>query len=155
MAVLTKGTQLYFRDPATPNLVREVVCPTAITGIQASRDQIETTCLSSTSRNYAPGLPTPGTAQVTINFDPAEASHRRLHELYREGLEIWWAIGWSDGTAPPTLGTAPDLELPTTRSWIQWEGFISDCPFDFSLNAVVTSNLSIQLSDFPALQNKA
>lgn len=153
MSVLTQGTRLYFRDPVGPT-VTEVVCATAITGIQATRDQIEDTCLSGTTRTYKPGLPTPGTAQVSINFDPSEASHIRLHELYREGVDLHWAVGWSDGTAPPTLGTADDLELPTTRSWVFWEGFISDCPFDFSLNSVVTSSISIQLSGFPQLQAK-
>lgn len=153
MAKLTQGTQLYFRDPVGPT-VREVDCATAITGIEATRDQIETTCLAGASRTYEPGMPTPGQAQVTINFDPSQPSHVRLHELYRAGTKVEWAVGWSDGTAPPTLGTADDFELPTSRSWINWNGFVANVPFDFALNAVVGSTLPIQLSDFPVLTPK-
>lgn len=154
MPKLTQGTQLYFRDPVGPT-VTEVDCATAINGIEATRDQIETTCLAGASRTYEPGMPTPGQAQVTLNFDPSEPSHVRLHELYRAGTKVEWAIGWSDGTAPPTLGTSDDLELPTSRSWINWNGFITNIPFDFALNAVVGSTMPIQLSDFPVLTPKA
>lgn len=153
MAKLTQGTQLYFLDPEAG--VTEVDCATAITGIEAARDQIETTCLAGASRTYEPGMPTPGQAQVTINFDPSEPSHVRLHELYVAGTKVEWAVGWSDGTAPPTEGTADDFELPTSRSWITWNGFVSNIPFDFGLNAVVSSNMTIQLSDFPAVTPKA
>ena len=127
---LTQGTQLYFRDPVGPTVV-EVDCATAITGVEATRDQIETTCLAGQSRTYEPGLPTPGQAQVSINFDPSEPSHVRLHELYRAGTKVEWAVGWSDGTAPPTLGTADDFELPTTRSWLKDTLFGSEEEFDY------------------------
>lgn len=153
MAKLTQGTQLYFLDPEAG--VTEVDCATAINGIEATRDQIETTCLAGTSRTYEPGMPTPGQASVTINFDPSEPSHVRLHELYRAGTKVEWAVGWSDGTAAPTEGTEEDFELPTSRSWITFNGFIANVPFDFALNAVVGSTMPIQLSGFPTLTPKA
>lgn len=156
MAKLTQGTDLYFVDP-TGFVVTEVACATSITGISAARDQIETTCLDGTSRTYEAGMPTPGQVSATINFDPSNASHVRLHELFVAGTKVNWAIGWSDGTAAPTVDsngefTAP---LPTTRTYITWNGFLSDLPFDFALNSVVTSNMTIQLSDFPELSEKA
>lgn len=153
MPRLTQGSQLFFLDPVGPT-VTEVDCATAITGIEASRDQIETTCLAGDARTYEPGMPTPGQASVTINFDPAEPSHVRLHELYRAGTKVEWALGWSDGTAPPTVGTADDFDLPTTRSWLNWNGYVANVPFDFALNAVVGSTMPIQLSGFPVLTPK-
>ena len=48
-----------------------------------------------------------------------------------------------------------EFNLPTTRSWISFDGYISDLPFDFALNAVVSSNISIQVSDFPVLDAKS
>jgi Phage tail tube, TTP, lambda-like len=148
MAVKTQGTELYFIDPAGA-VVTEVGCVTTITGLTAARDQIETTCLDSLARTYLPGMPTPGAATFTINADPTDTSHIRLHELYREGTSVDWAIGWSDDIGVAPTGDSSGFTLPTSRTWITFEGYIADYPFDFALNAVVTSNLSIQVSDFP------
>ena len=153
MAVKTQGTELYFLDPDTDAVV-EVGCVTTITGLTAARDQIETTCLDSNARTYEAGMATPGAASFTINADPNDPSHVRLHELYVAGTKVDWALGWSDGTAAPTVDSN-GLVLPATRSWINFNGYVSDFPFDFALNAVVTSNLSVQVSDFPVWTPKA
>jgi hypothetical protein len=153
LAKKTQGTQLYVADPATDTLIT-VGCVTNITGITATRDQIETTCLDSTARTYVAGLAAPGAATFTINFDPTDASHTRLHELYVSGDTLEFALGWSDGTAAPTVDTNGTFNLPTTRTWIAFDGFITDLPFDFALNTVVTSNVSVQVSGFPVLTEK-
>lgn len=161
MAIKTQGTQLYFIDPADGSLVT-VGCVTTINGLTAARDQIETTCLEDSARTYEAGMATPGAATFGINFDTSDASHVRMHELYRLGDKLNWAIGWGDFTpGPPAAGPAPtvdtnaDFNLPATRSWITFNGYISDLPFDFALNTVVTSTVSIQVSDFPVLVPKA
>lgn len=154
MAVLTQGTELFFIDPYDNSVVK-VDCITTLTGVTAGRDQIETTCLDSSARTYEPGMATPGQAQFGINADPSQQSHVRLHELYVAGTKIEWALGWSDGTADPTADSAGLFVLPDTRSWIQWNGYVSDFPFDFAINAVVASNLSVQISDFPDWLPKA
>lgn len=160
-AVKTQGTELWLLDPADESVLK-VGCVTTITGLTAARDQIETTCLDSSARTYEAGMATPGTASFTVNFDPADASHVRLHELYVSGTKVDWALGWSDFTpGPPAAGPVPvadsagNFNLPATRSWITFNGYISDLPFDFALNTVVTSNISVQVSDFPLLVPKA
>jgi hypothetical protein len=154
MAKKTQGTQLYVIDPDDLSVIT-VGCVTAITGINATRDQIETTCLDSSARTYVAGLAAPGAAQFTINFDPEDDSHVRLHELYVEGVDLMWALGWSDGTAAPSSASTDGFAVPTTRTWIQFDGFISDLPFDFALNTVVTSNVSVQVSGFPTITPKS
>lgn len=154
MAKRTKGTMLYVIVPAvgvTPAQLLRVGCVTNLTGISASRDQIETTCLESEARTYEAGMPTPGTATFTLNFDPEDSSHLAIHSLFRSGTKVDWAIGWSDGTDDPTLGSGDEFDLSDTRTWILFNGFVADVPFDFALNAVVTSNIGIQLSDFPEI----
>jgi len=153
MAVKTQGSELYFIDPDTADVV-EVGCVTTLTGLTAARDQIETTCLDSTARTYVAGMATPGQAQFTVNFDPSDASHVRLHELYVEGVTIDWALGWSDGTAAPTSDSSA-FTTPTTRTFILFNGFLTDVPFEFALNTVVTSNIAVQVSDFPVLVPKS
>jgi hypothetical protein len=161
MALKTARTSLYYIDPefnsAGPGIVT-VGCATSITGIGASRDQLEETCLEDTARRYQAGLGTPGTKQFTINFDPSDASHVRLYSLWKAGTVVKWALGLSDGPAAPASLVAPtysdtadDFVLPTTRSFITYEGYVTDVPLDLALNAFVTANISVQVSDFPDL----
>ena len=60
---------------------------------------------------------------------------------------IWWAIGFSDGTGiPPTSGDSSGFVFPTTRTFLAFEAYLTDVPFDFSLNSVVTSTIGLQVS---------
>lgn len=154
MARKTQGTMLYTVDPYDDSLLT-VGCVVSIDGIDTTLDQIETTCLSASARTYDSGLATPGSASFQINFDPADASHVRLHELKVAGTTLEWAIGFSDGTAVPTIDTNGAMVLPTTRSWIGFDGFMNSYPFSFALNAVVTSTVGIQISGEPTVTAKA
>lgn len=154
MAIRTAGTEMYTIDPANGSIL-VVGCVTNIDGIDTTVEQIETTCLEALARSYQAGLATPGTATFGINTDPQDASHVRLHQLKVAGAQLQWAIGWSDatGTPPtPTTNTAGDhvFTLPSNRSWIVFEGFMSSYPFTFALNAVVQSTVGIQISGEPA-----
>ena len=151
MSVLTQGTQIYFIDPEFDSNgpgVREVECATTFTPGGNPADQIEDTCLSDTSRSYKPGLRTPGQATLGLNADPENESHVRLHQLSETDPSptLKWAVGWADGTSVPTLDSSGDFDLPTDRTWFVFEGYVSDFPFDFAANAVVTTQAAIQRS---------
>lgn len=153
MSMLTQGTQVYALVPPAsgtgPRSVMEVECATAFNPGGSPKEQIEDTCLSSKERTYKPGLRTPGQASLTINADPNNASHIRLHQLSEADGDgtVKWAVGWSDGTAAPTLNTeGDDFELPESRTWFVYEGYVADFPFDFAANAVVSTAVSIQRS---------
>jgi hypothetical protein len=150
MAKLTQGTSLFWIDGAT---VRQVAA-TNINGLSAQRDSIETTDLEAEAKTFMPGLMSPGSAQFSIQFDPSNAVHTALHSAYKAGTVLKWALGWSDGTAVPTTA-AGEFTLPTTRSFLNFDGFIQDVTFDFSLNTVVNSQVSIQVSGMPDLTVKA
>ena len=149
MSVLTQGTNVYFIDPktGTPEVVR-VECATTFSPGGDPADQIEDTCLESNERTYRSGLRTPGQATMGLNADPKNESHLALYGLSRQnpGPKLKWAIGWSDGTAAPTIGVGDAFDLPTTRTWFTFEGYIADFPFDFAQNTVVTTDVSIQRS---------
>lgn len=155
MSLNVQGSNLWFADPDSDAII-EVGCVTTLSGLTASRDQLDVTCISSPARVFEAGLLTPGAATFSINFDPSDESHVRLHELYRLGTTLKWALGLSDGTAPPTsVDSAGDFVLPTTRTFITFDGYVSEYPFDLAIGAKVASNLSIQVSDFPELHVKA
>nr|WP_277749397.1 phage tail tube protein [Pseudomonas ovata] len=52
----------------------------------------------------------------------------------------------SGATASAVLGDGDDFVLPPTRTWFLFDGYVSDFPFDFSANAVVTTAATIQRS---------
>lgn len=154
MAIKTQGTRLYCIDPADDSILA-VGCITTLDGVDTTNEQIETTCLEADARTYMAGLATPGQASFGINFDPADDSHARLHALKVAGTTLLWAIGFSDGTAPPTADTGGTFDLPTTRSWLRFEGFMTSYPFSFAPNSVVQSTVAIQISGEPELHRKA
>lgn len=152
MSILTQGTQVYFIDPANGAVV-EVFCATAFNPGGNPADQLDDTCLADRDASSRPGLRRPGQATLTLNADPSNASHVRLYELSQDDSQddIQFIVGWSDGTAAPTSGTDTSGDyiwqnLATTRTWFQFAGYISDFPFDFALNALVTSTVTIQRS---------
>jgi hypothetical protein len=157
-AIKTQGTDLFTIDPDTGTLL-DVGCITSISGIDTSIEQVETTCLNDNARSYIAGLGTPGTATFGIQTDPQNPNHIRLLELKNAGTTLQWAVGWSDGEAPPTVGTDSngdyDFVLPPTRSWLTFEGYMNSYPFEFALNSVVTSNIGIQVSGDPVLVPKS
>lgn len=159
MAIKTQGTQLYFIDDLVtggPEIVK-VECATGLSGLSNPREQIETTCLESDTREYEGGLSTPGQLSVTINFDPANASHLRLYELWKaNGPNIKFAIGVGEPRdTDPTLDTAGDFNFPTSRSYIEFEGYVADIPLEFVLNSVVTSTVAVQVSGSYTIHPKA
>jgi hypothetical protein len=148
MAIKTQGTRLYAVDPADESVIT-VGCITSLDGIDTTNEQIETTCLSDLARTYLAGLATPGTATFEINFDTTDATHTRLHELKVAGTSLLWAVGFSDGSAAPTVDSGGTWDLPTSRSWIRFEGFMTNFPFSFAQNSVIQSSVGIQISGEP------
>ena len=154
MSMLTQGTQIYAlvptaADPSDLEII-EIECATALSPGGNPADPIEVTCLSDKVRRYLRGLRTPGQASITLNADSRNTSHIRLHALSEDDSieSVSWAVGWSDGIdIPPTVNVAgDDFELPTTRTWFIFEGYVSDFPFDFAANAAVTTAATIQRS---------
>lgn len=153
MAKLAQGTEVFVLLPKQVGTGLEVVritCATSFNPGGQPADKIEDTCLEETStRTYMKGLRTPATASLGLNPDPGNQSHYRLY-LETEGTQDVlrkWAIGWSDGTAAPTINVAgDDFVLPDSRTWLTFEGFPADFPFDFQTNALVTGAVPIERS---------
>ncbi len=146
MSKLAQGTHLYFLDPADGTVLR-------VTGLNSFNpggspaDQLDDTSLEDLDKKFKRGLRTPGQAAVGLKVDPENSTHYRLWELSQDDSQdsIHWAVGWSDGKEPPTA-TDGKFELPQSRSWFVFEGYVADFPFDFQLNSLVTGEMSIQRS---------
>lgn len=146
MAMKTKGTRLYVVDPSDDSVV-EVGCITSFSGLTQPKDQVDVTCLADMVRQFVSGLATPGTATFGVNFDAADSSHLLLETLNQSGETVEWALGLSDGTAPPTgVDTDGDFIIPATRTWVTFDAYVADLPLNFALNSVVQSDVSLQVS---------
>lgn len=148
MAVLTQGTEIYVLVPkvATPTEMEVLTINSCITfnpGDESASD-IDVTPLSERDTTHnIPGLITPGEATLGLNANPADAVHVRLYGLKRVPLK--WAMGWSDGTAAPTVNEDGDgFELPTTRTFNVFDGAIATFPFQVEGNNVVKTNITIK-----------
>lgn len=161
-ALNVQGSNLYFIDPegdSNGGTIVEVGCVTTIDGIDASRAQNDVTCISDETRRLEAGLLEPGAATFSINFDTTDESHARLHELYRAGTTLQWALGFSDGTSlglpvPTGIDTDGGFIFPTTRSFLEFEGYLTSFPWNLAIGAKVTNSIGIQVSNFPVLHIK-
>lgn len=140
MAIKTQGTNLYFIDGAA---VKTMTCPTGITGLGGTRDQIETTCLNATDdKSYVSGLGNPGQVSVPFVFDNV-ADHKLLLALHDSGDVTDWMIGLSDGSTVPTI-VSGQLTMATTRSAASFDAFVADINVDFATNEVVRGTMTLQ-----------
>jgi len=147
MAKLSKGTHLFLMNPTGPAVV-QVKGVTAINQGGSPAGNVQVTDLEDTeAHEYMKDIMAPGVATLTIQVDPTETSHILLHEL-AQGMDlghIKFVLGWSDGTAPPTI-TDGAFVLPNTRTWFAFRGDVQDFPFDFQMGAAVQTQVAIQRS---------
>ena len=152
MSIKTQGTNLYFIDDSS---VVTMGCPTGITGLGGTRDQIETTCLNATDdKSYVSGLGNPGQISVPFVFSPSDTSHQTLLDLHDSGAITEWAIGLSDGTAAPTL-VSGTFAFASTRTYAGFDAFVADINIDIATNEVVRGTLTLQRSGSVAWSYKA
>lgn len=152
MSIKTQGTSLFFIDGAA---VVTMQCPTGITGLGGTRDQIDVTCLNATDdKSYVSGLGNPGQVSVPFVFDPSAASHQTLLDLHDTGESTAWAIGFSDGTAVPTIVSGA-LSFASTRTYAEFTAFVADINIDVATNEVVRGTLTLQRSGSVAWSFKA
>lgn len=144
MATPTQETALYVHDDSgTPSVV-EIGCPTSISGAGATQESIETTCLGDKSRQYIPGLSSPGELSFDVRFDTGNTSHMLLEDMRKNRTTAAWAIGFSDGDEDPTF--SEDKLTFTSRSGIAFNGFITSVEFSFEQNSVVSASVGIQIT---------
>ena len=145
-AKLTKGTQIYFIDPSG-DAVTEITEVTSFNPGGAPSDQSETTSLNDDAKEFLRGMRTPGTASIEVNPDPENAAHARMHALFLDDdvESIPFCVGWSDGTVAPSADSDGSFdETAVARTMYYFDGYIADFPFDFGINAVVKSTISVQ-----------
>jgi hypothetical protein len=155
MAQKTKGTELWMLRPDSHGYtVIKIGCPTGITGVGGAKTQIPTTCLDDTEMTFLAGFGQPGQVTVNLDFDQTKISHQQLFAFNELGDTLKWVIGFSDGTAAPTINSAGVESFPSSRTYLAFDGYIADLPFDFAINSVTKSTMQIQRSGSRTLHIK-
>ena len=148
--VKTQGTELYFLDTVStsnPGTLVKMSCPTGITGLGGAADQIEDTCLDTTTdKTFKRGLGNPGQVSVPFNMIPTAESHQLLFTLKDAGETLHWIACLSDGTNPPTVDTDDTIIAPTARTSFEFDGYIADLNIDIATNEIVRGTMTIQRS---------
>ena len=145
----TQGTHLYFVKPGTPTgTAVKVTCPTGISGLGGAADQIDVTCLDATDdRTYVRGLGNPGQVTVPFVLKAGDVSHADLVALKEAGTSVEWMVCMSDATTAPVVTVSTNtFTALTTRSNIEFTGYVADLTLDGATNEVWRGTMTIQRS---------
>jgi hypothetical protein len=95
---------------------------------------------------FEPGMGNPGAITINLDFDPAKVSHQDLVDMDEADTITTWIIGMSDGASSivPEVDSSGTLTFASTRTFIEFEGYIAELPLDFTINQKVQSALSVQ-----------
>jgi len=146
MKMSDKGTVFYGVDPNQSPAVFSLGCITGIDGLSGARQQIDVTCFSSEEMEYEAGRANPGQITVSGIYDTDDAVFPQLVVLKDSGTTIGWYIGGSDGTDPPTENSIGEVEPPTTRTGIDFRGYVADITWQIQPNNKWRYQLVIQRS---------
>lgn len=139
----SKGTHIYF---AVDDTIYQLACPTGVNVPRATREPIQDTCIGDRNHTYQPGMGTPPTVSVNGNFQPGEATHVYLYNAQENDTNIRWFVGLGESEDAPDFDSAGDVVLPDSRSWLHFDGYISDTPIDIQLDSLITVEFIIQMS---------
>ena len=143
--VLTQGTKVWIEhgDAAAP-ILTQMDCITSISLGDDSVNDIDDTCLEETDvKTSQPGLTTPGDGEIVIKTDPLNASHMKLLQLAESRAPVKVYIGWSDGTAAPTLSTNK-VTLPTTRTFTTFGAILRVSSPTFEADSLVEHKVAMK-----------
>lgn len=146
--VKTQGTELFFINTlgSPADEMVKLACPTGVTGLGGTSDQIEDTCLDTVGdKTYKPGLANPGQVTVPFNLIPTHTSHQVLFELKRAGDVLKWLLALSDGAIAPTISGGAFV-APAGRTSLAFDAYISDVNIDVATNEIVRGTLTLQRS---------
>lgn len=144
----TQGTQLWKVSGATTSV--EIGNITSFNPPSPASDEIDSTNLASTAKEFVQGLIDYGEGSFEVNFDPSSAAHQAILTDLAAGTTREWLIGFSDATtaAPTVSGSAFGLPA-TTRSWVKFSGFIKGFTMQGGTNDLVKATLTVRNSGSP------
>lgn len=129
--VKTQGLKLQLGSVASPQTFSNVANIAGIQGLNSgSTSEIDITNFDSTAREFLRGFTDGGSVTINVNFDPDQATHQTLYDLYRTGETRQWRVLLSNASA----------------TYFEFDAYVSQFPFDFGLDDAVRSTVTLRLS---------
>ena len=129
----SRGSKIHREDPGTPGSWAAVAHVVDFSGFGGQSNEIDATDLDSTEAEFEPDIADPGTAQITMNVDLANAAQfSQIMADQQAGTVTRWA-----------------LELPSkqgTNRYLMANGFVNSAPIAGGRGAMVTSGWGLRLS---------
>lgn len=145
------GTDLYFLPlTGSPAAATHVDCD--VSNVTFNADTVDTKegqCISVVGAQDAdPSTRHPGTVDVTLSFESANAGHQAIEALATASPPptVYWAVGESEapGTAPTVADGALAADVDNKRSWRIFKGWISSWQVTYAFGDQVAVSMTIQ-----------
>ncbi|MCB1567825.1 MAG: hypothetical protein KDI69_03270 [Xanthomonadales bacterium] len=144
--ILTQGTELWVLDTtASPDALLKLSNATGLGEFGPMSDDIEVTNLDSTAKEFLTGLPDNGEVSLPINYADI-ASHRWLEDNQGTGVRYYFCIGFSDGSADPTIGSGPVITAPASRTSRIFQATVKSFKENVDGNSVVKATVTLRIS---------
>lgn len=132
----TQGLKLQLGSTASPQTFTDMAAITGVTGLNSgSATEIDITDFDSVVREFTRGLRDGGTVNVTLKFDPDNATHQTLWDLNRAGTTRQWRVLLNNSSA----------------SYFEFNAFINNLPVDFAIDSIVMGSMGLRVTSEPML----
>lgn len=139
-------------NPSTPALLK-IGNLTDLGEFGAMLDDLETSNLDSTAKEYITGLPDNGEMSLQMNLKRNAPDHKFLWKASKlrpsdgggENRKKYIVLG-SDNTTMPTLDSNNDIVPPADREWWSFLASVKSFRFPVSVNTVVKATVGLRLS---------
>lgn len=144
-AMLSNGTEVFIVDPQNDTKVYKL-CVTQLDINEGDPSKIDVTTLCEREKTQeVDGLLGSSESTFTINLDFDNETHKMLIEARKDKRELKFRIGQSDGENAATH-TSAGWGDDTTRTWVDFTGYISKVPLSYSVNAAVQPQVSVTMT---------
>ncbi|SUO95264.1 phage tail tube protein [Suttonella ornithocola] len=152
--LLSNGTEVFIVDPTNDTKVYKL-CVTQLDVNEGDPTKIDVTTLCEREKiQEVDGLLGSSESTFTINMDFSDETHKMLLAARKDKRELKFRIGQSDGDAQATHSSSGWGE-ETSRTWVDFTGYISKVPLSYSVNAVVQPQVSVTMTSGYSVTHKA
>jgi len=145
----TAGTVPTTNTATLSPALRKIANVTDIGEFGAQSNDIDTTNLDSTGKEYIQGLPDFGNAQIKVNLKKGDIGHKLLSKLASAGGDTRkkWAILGSGGVSVPAVSAgAYDFSAVTDRDYWSFTAGVKSFRFPVSLDQIVKATVDLKIS---------
>ncbi len=130
---LGEDTRLQY-ESATPGTYTTIAQVTSIEGPEREREAVPKTHLGSTAKEYRGSkIPDNGEVSFVALFDPANATHEKMEELFASGDTVNWRLVFNNDT--------------NSRPHRQFAGFLTNWkPTGMEVDSNVEMNVTIKIT---------